>query len=215
MRENRQRLPMCRSRRESIDRGELASTHRPMPVRVRAPTQVRPRKRWAWAQATATSRGGASRRLIGINSPEAETIAVSSRRQRVQTKRTSCGDADQLDRFTLAAIGQASQCEHDTRNRPGSSIPIPSDSASCPPPSMANPSKSFRCPGTANSCPERAILGALFPGVRRHQASSAMAAHAADLVDFAFDDFEGGWTMAPEMARLRSRQGRGALSVRP
>jgi hypothetical protein len=32
----------------------------------------------------------------------------------------------------LAAIGQASHCEHDTRNRPGSSIPIPSDSTSCP-----------------------------------------------------------------------------------
>jgi hypothetical protein len=32
--------------------------------------------------------------------------------------------------LTLAAIGQASQCEHDTRNRPGSSIPIPLSSAS-------------------------------------------------------------------------------------
>jgi len=61
---------------------------------------------------------------MGVNSPEAETIAISSRRQRVQTKRTSCGDDHQLDRFTLTAIGQASQCEHDTRNRPGSSIPI-------------------------------------------------------------------------------------------
>jgi len=79
-----------------------------------------------------TSRGGTSRRRIGVSSPEAETIAVSSRRQRGHTKRTSCGDADQFERFTLAAIGQASQCEHDTRKRPGSSIPIPSDSASCP-----------------------------------------------------------------------------------
>ena len=48
-------------------------------------------------------------RLIGVNSPEAETIAVSSRRQRGQTKRTSFGEADQLERLTLAAIGQAAQ----------------------------------------------------------------------------------------------------------
>jgi hypothetical protein len=59
-------------------------------------------------------------------------MAVSSRRQRGHTKQTSCGCADQLERLTLAAIGHASQCEHDTRNRPGSSIPIPVDSASCP-----------------------------------------------------------------------------------
>lgn len=89
-------------------------------------------------------------RLIGVNSPEAETIAVSSRRQRGHTKQTSCGDADQLERLTLAAIGHASQCEHDTRNRPGSSIPIPSDSASCLPCSNDIPSKSFRCPGTVS-----------------------------------------------------------------
>jgi hypothetical protein len=74
-----------------------------------------------------------STRRIGVNSPEAEMIAVSSRRQRGHTKRTSFGEADQLERFTLAAIGQAAQCEHDTRNRPGSSIPIPKDSASCHP----------------------------------------------------------------------------------
>lgn len=118
--------------------------------RERSPAaQLRARERWAWAQATATSLGGTSTRLMGVNSPEAETIAVSSRRQRVQTKRTSCGDADQLDRFTLAAIGQASQCEHDTRNRPGSSMPIPSNSASCPLPSIVNPCKSFRCHSTA------------------------------------------------------------------
>jgi hypothetical protein len=80
-----------------------------------------------------TSRGGTSTRRIGVNSPEAEMIAVSSRRQRGHTKRTSFGEADQLERFTLAAIGQAAQCEHDTRNRPGSSIPIPKDSASCHP----------------------------------------------------------------------------------
>lgn len=48
-------------------------------------------------------------------------MAVSSRRQRGHTKRTSCGDEDQLERLTLAAIGHASQCEHDTRNQaPGS-----------------------------------------------------------------------------------------------
>src|SRR3954451_19086163 len=103
-------------------------------ARRRASTAyVRPLGRWAWAQAAVTSRGGASMRRIGVSLPGAETIAVSSRRQRVQTKRTSCGDADQLERLTLAAIGQASHCEHDTRNRPGSSIPIPLDSVSCPP----------------------------------------------------------------------------------
>ncbi|MBM7482848.1 MULTISPECIES: hypothetical protein [Bradyrhizobium] len=56
-----------------------------------------------------TSRGGTSTRRIGVNSPEAEMIAVSSRRQRGQTKRTSFGEADQLERLTLAAIGQAAQ----------------------------------------------------------------------------------------------------------
>jgi hypothetical protein len=57
----------------------------------------------------------------------------------------------------LAAIGQASQCEHDTRNRPGSSIPISIGLRVLPPPSMINPSESFRCPGTAGD------LGLAFP----------------------------------------------------
>jgi hypothetical protein len=91
----------------------------------RLAAQPRPRGRWARAQAAVTSRGGTSMRLIGVSSPDAETMAVSSLRQRGHTKRTSCGVADQLERFRFAAIGQASQCEHDTRNRPGSSIPIP------------------------------------------------------------------------------------------
>src|SRR4029453_4922442 len=72
---------------------------------------VRPLGRCAWAQATVTSRGGMSMTLIGANSPEAETIAVSSRRQRGHTKRTSLGDADQLERLTLAALGHAAPCE--------------------------------------------------------------------------------------------------------
>jgi hypothetical protein len=107
---------------------------------------------------------------MGISSPEAETIAVSSRRQRVQTKRTSCGDADQLERFTLAAIGQASQCEHDTRNRPGSSIPIPSDSASCPLLPMTILCKSFRCLGTVNAT----FAGSLRVARRSHETSGVV-----------------------------------------
>lgn len=156
---------------------------------LRPAAQVRPRKRWAWAHATATSRGGTSTRLIGVNSPEAETIAVSSRRQRVQTKRTSCGDADQFDRFTLAAIGQAPQCEHDTRNRPGSSIPIPSDSASYALRSMTNPSESFRCPSTASHLPASRDLRLPHP-----QASGLIGdgvAQAADPVDLDLDDVAG------------------------
>lgn len=153
--ENRQR-PIYGASRPGVNRPPASwpqarsagsATNRAMPCAA----YVRPRGRWAWAQATATSRGGASRRLIGVSSPEAETIAVSSRRQRVQTKRTSCGDADQLERFTLAAIGQASQCEHDTRNRPGSSIPIPLDSASCPLLPMTILCESFRCLGTVDA----------------------------------------------------------------
>src|SRR3954451_20137369 len=77
-------------------------------------------------------------------------IAVSSRRQRGHTKRTSFGEADQLERFTLAAIGQAAQCEHDTRNRPGSSIPI-SRTPRPAIPSMINPCESFRCQDTAEA----------------------------------------------------------------
>jgi hypothetical protein len=131
--ENRRLSFTSHATRESIDRWAHRRRRNGRSRTHRLGGYVRPRGRWAWAHAAVTSRGGASRRLIGVSSPEAETIAVSSRRQRGHTKRTSCGDADQLERFTLAAIGQASQCEHDTRNRPGSSIPIPSDSASCPP----------------------------------------------------------------------------------
>ncbi|BAC50033.1 blr4768 [Bradyrhizobium diazoefficiens USDA 110] len=109
-----------------------------------------------------TSRGGMSMRRIGVNPPEAEMIAVSSRRQRGHTKRTSLGDVDQLERLTLAAIGHASHCEHDTRNRPGSSIPIPCDSASCLLLPMIMSGESFRCPDTVNpSMPKGPAIPAL------------------------------------------------------
>ena len=143
--------------------------------------------------------------MIGVSSPEAETIAVSSRRQRVQTKRTSCGDADQLERFTLAAIGQASQCEHDTRNRPGSSIPIPSDSASCPLFPMIVLCESFRCLGTVSATSAESLRAAHVP--TRPRVSSALVLRKQPILSTsttspAFIEFEIGIAIPQQGAEI-------------
>ncbi|MGY3118177.1 hypothetical protein ACVWXQ_002114 [Bradyrhizobium sp. S3.14.4] len=90
-------------------------------------------------------------------------MAVSSQRQRGHTKRTSCGDEDQLERLTLAAIGLASQCEHDTRKPTGIEHTHSIGLRVLPAASMTNPCESFRCPSTlsASSSQRRRSVGTL------------------------------------------------------